>query len=59
MNTDNKIRLRDHRLLGFRVNPGTIGDFIALIDETVTNGTKQTVFYHNLHSLYTLSLIHS
>ncbi len=53
MNTDNKIRLRDHRLLGFRVNPGTIGDFIAMIDEAVTNGTKQTIFYHNLHSLYT------
>ena len=53
MNTDNKIRLRDHRLLGFRVNPGTIGDFIAMIDEAVTSGTKQTVFYHNLHSLYT------
>lgn len=52
MNNQSTNRLRDHRLLGFRVNPGTIEDYIALVADTVGNRRKETVFYHNLHSLY-------
>ncbi len=52
MNDHSSNRLRDHRLLGFRVNPGTIDDYIALVADTVDNARKETVFYHNLHSLY-------
>ena len=52
MNDEMKTRLQNHNLLGFRVNPGTIGDFIAFIDEAVGEKRKETVFYHNLHSLY-------
>jgi len=52
MNDETKTRLQDHNLLGFRVNPGTIGDFIAFVDDAVAAKRKETVFYHNLHSLY-------
>ena len=52
MNNETKTRLQDHNLLGFRVNPGTIGDFIAFVKDAVGGGQKETVFYHNLHSLY-------
>ncbi len=52
MNDYSSNRLRDHRLLGFRVNPGTIDDYISLVADTVAGGRKETVLYHNLHSLY-------
>jgi len=51
--TDAENRLKDHDLLGFRVNPGTIGDFVGFIENAIRAGTRETVFYHNLHSLYT------
>ena len=45
-------RLQDHDLLGFRLNPGTIGDYIHFIAEAINGQQRETVFYHNLHSLY-------
>jgi len=39
--------------LGFTVNPGTIKDYLSLIDFAVAQNSKTTVLYHNLHSLYT------
>ena len=45
-------RLQDHDLLGFRLNPGTIGDYIHFIGQAITGNRRETVFYHNLHSLY-------
>lgn len=53
ISSDAQKRLADHRMLGFRVNPGTISDWVGLIGDAVQNKRKETVFYHNLHSLYT------
>ena len=39
-------------MLGFTAHPGTIGDYLSLIDQSVKSKTKATVLYHNLHSLY-------
>ena len=53
MQTETEKRLAEHQQLGFSVNPGTIPDFVALIHDAVANRRKETIFYHNLHSLYT------
>lgn len=45
-------RLQDHDLLGVRLNPGTIGDYVYFIGKTIKAQGRETVFYHNLHSLY-------
>lgn len=45
-------RLQNHDLLGFRLNPGTISDYIHFIADAINTQQRQTVFYHNLHSLY-------
>ena len=42
-----------HRLLGFNVNPGSISEYLQLIQSSIRQNHKETVFYHNLHSLYT------
>lgn len=52
MTTDAEKRLQDHNLLGFKVNPGTIGDFVGFIENAHASEARETVFYHNLHSLY-------
>lgn len=39
--------------LGFTVHPGTINNYLTLIDLAVQQKTQLTVLYHNLHSLYT------
>lgn len=46
-------RLERHSLLGFSVNPGTIDDYVELSEQAVQKRQPITVFYHNLHSLYT------
>ncbi len=45
-------RLQTHELLGFKLHPGTISDYIVLIADAIKNQQQQTVYYHNLHSLY-------
>ncbi len=37
---------------GFKVNPGTIADYLAYIREQVDARLPTTIFYQNLHSLY-------
>lgn len=44
--------LPEHAMLGFTTHPGTIGDYVDLIEKSITERRKTTVFYHNLHSLY-------
>jgi len=45
--------LQRRTLLGFFAHPGTIEDYLNLISTSVSGNEKCTVFYHNLHSLYT------
>jgi len=52
-NTASPHTIKSISFLGFSVNPGTIQDYLALIDQAVKKNTKTTVLYHNLHSLYT------
>lgn len=44
------IKRRD--LLGFFAHPGTLSEYLALIQHSISTGTRCTVLYHNLHSLY-------
>lgn len=44
--------LAEHAMLGFSTNPGTIEEYVSLIETSITERRKTTVFYHNLHSLY-------
>lgn len=39
-------------LLGFFSHPGTLTDYLDLIAHSIRTRTACTVFYHNLHSLY-------
>lgn len=39
-------------MLGFTAHPGSIADYLKLIEDSVQQRSKTTVFYHNLHSLY-------
>lgn len=39
-------------LLGFFANPGSMADYLDLTEHSIASGQKQTVLYHNLHSLY-------
>ena len=40
------------RTLGFRVNPGTVDDYVALVAASIRDRVRCTVFSHNLHSLH-------
>jgi len=44
--------LQAEHLLGFTTHPGTIADYVSLIRKSVKERRQITVFYHNLHSLY-------
>lgn len=39
-------------LLGFFTHPGTLNEYLDLIKHSIETQTPCTVFYHNLHSLY-------
>jgi len=39
-------------LLGFFAHPGTLEEYLAFTQATVTEKRRETVLYHNLHSLY-------
>ncbi len=40
------------RLLGFFAHPGSLADYLAFTEESIRQSRKETVLYHNLHSLY-------
>ena len=44
--------LPQRSLLGFFAHPGTLADYLAYTRTAVQNSERRTVFYHNLHSLY-------
>jgi len=44
--------LQEHNLLGFRVHPGTLDDYLAFTAQSIAQHERETVLYHNLHSLY-------
>jgi len=46
------LSLPARHMLGFTVHPGSIVDYVTLIERSVTEKRNITVFYHNLHSLY-------
>lgn len=39
-------------LLGFFTHPGTLDEYLDLIKHSIENNAPCTIFYHNLHSLY-------
>lgn len=39
-------------LLGFFAHPGSLEDYLAMTEQSVKQGSSDTVLYHNLHSLY-------
>ena len=39
-------------LWGFHVNPGTMHDYINLLESQINRGEKANLFAHNLHTLY-------
>ncbi|MFK7861273.1 MAG: WecB/TagA/CpsF family glycosyltransferase [Granulosicoccus sp.] len=41
-----------HQLLGFFVHPGTLEDYLLLTRRSIEQNQRQSVLYHNLHSLY-------
>lgn len=41
-----------HTLLGFFANPGSLEEYLAMVKSSIEQQTRSTVFYHNLHSLY-------
>jgi len=51
MDTEAKIPVQ-HDLLGFTVHPGTIEDYLLLAKHSVESNARESVLYHNLHSLY-------
>ena len=51
MPQDNTI-LERHQLLGFFAHPGTLQDYLLFAKNSIEKDAKETVLYHNLHSLY-------
>lgn len=47
-----KIGLQIRHLLGFFAHPGTLSEYLNLIKVSIEDKQPCTVFYHNLHSLY-------
>ncbi len=48
----NEFSLPKRSLLGFFAHPGSLADYLALTQHSVTCNDQHTVLYHNLHSLY-------
>ena len=44
--------IEKQQLLGFFAHPGTLEDYLRLSAESISEEQRNTVFYHNLHSLY-------
>ncbi len=44
--------LQKRSLLGFFTHPGTLDEYLQLIKHSIENREPCTIFYHNLHSLY-------
>ena len=44
--------LEKYELLDFVVHPGTLSDYLDYTKRSVDHNERNTVFYHNLHSLY-------
>lgn len=44
--------LPKRELLGFHVHPGTLSDYLNFAEASIEEGRKDSVLYHNLHSLY-------
>jgi len=44
--------LQEHRLLGFFTHPGTLDEYLNLLKTSIENRDPCTIFYHNLHSIY-------
>lgn len=44
--------LARHQILGFFVHPGSLSDYLEHTRTCIEHGRKDTVLYHNLHSLY-------
>jgi len=45
-------RLKQADLLGFFTHPGTISDYLDLVETSVKNGKIISIYYHNLHTVY-------
>lgn len=41
-----------YELLGFFAHPGTLNDYVNLAADSIDKDHRETVLYHNLHSLY-------
>lgn len=44
--------LKKRDLLGIFTHPGTINDYLDLVDFSVKNGKFISIYYHNLHTVY-------
>lgn len=51
MEISNKLQ-ESIKLLGFHANPGSMQDYLRLTKSCIESNKKVSVFYHNLHSLY-------
>ena len=49
---DKPVGLTRQSLLGFFADPGTLEDYLAFTEDSVRQSRRETVLYHNLHSLY-------
>lgn len=45
--------IQTEKMLGFTAHPGSIPDYLAMTQDAIERKRPCTVFYHNLHSLYT------
>lgn len=52
MKTTDSNKLLARNLFGFTVHPGSLDDYVALARSTITERSRCTVLYHNLHSLF-------
>lgn len=50
--TENRVGLTRLSLLGFFADPGTLEDYLTFTEDSVRQSRRDTVLYHNLHSLY-------
>lgn len=52
MKSPEKHNIEKRQLLGFFAHPGTLDDYLQLTAESIQADERETVLYHNLHSLY-------
>jgi len=52
MTKNKNSRLIKRDLLGFFAHPGSLDDYLGLIQDSISQSQPCTVLYHNLHSLY-------